>query len=1092
MPAVFETVLIELTEALRPLTYAATEDPVGSGVVRLSQECGYNLDGVLTPEHAEQFADSVTALHKALCLITLDPAGFLPRLPEVLGQISDLYNEMAGLDDLLPSSSQLGARLFDYLLATYLERRSPSLYALLALVGLIRETSVPAVGAVPASIRREILWDRVAQLTDPAALFADAYGWGSDNLDAGPLLARLADLLWATGLPARYQPGATARDDGYLEVGWVLDPDTGDSILGLRAQTAPRQGDELPGVALLPTTPSTVSYDADLGGGWQLSLTLTAGADTGYQLAIRPTTGADLQMTGGQPTGWELSAELAVSKSVTTNGRTILFGSADASRFEVQTVSLRGFAESGSEATDVGVEFTVHGGRLVVASADGDAFLRSVLPGGGLTADVEFVLGWSTSAGLYLAGGAGLQVTLPLDRPVGPITLVSLNLEAASATGGQLELTGALTAALSLGPIAASIDRVGITALITTTPPFALSSAFKPPDGIGVGLDVGVTSGGGYLYIDPSAGSYSGVLDLQLLSIGIDAVVIIDTRAPDVGDWSMFFALFLDLSSLQLGFGFTLLGVGGVAGINRAIDVDALGAVVRSGSLDTILFPADPVADAPAVIDEFRSIFPPAEGSYVFGPIVKIGWGTPTLVEADLGVVIQLPDPVVVAVLGTVSAVLPTKDVDLVVLNLDVTGVVDVGAATLAIDASLHDSHVVGYALSGDMALRAGFGDEQSFLMALGGFHPLFDPPADFPDLRRLSLGISAGDELRVDFQCYLALAPNSVQFGADFVLDAQVLGFAVHGSCGFDTLVQFSPFEINTSVHFGVSITAAGVDLMGVMLHTWIEGPNRWHVIGTATFEVLGLPKDIRIDELIGPAESEPPVQAPDLLTDLVTALGSADAWAVVGGDDAAVTFVADAAPSGQQAATPDSLIEVRQTLVPLGLTLDQFGHAPVGAYSTFDMATSDGRAAQDLQDWFAPGYFLTLSSADKLEGPSFELMRSGLSFGGGDPAAGKAVTVDTGYRSIILDPELPEADATSGYTAVLATPAGVPALARTAGGFSAAQDVTVGTVAASYRLVDGTGSTLAHSASWAGLFTAARTGADLHIERGTSGVGR
>ncbi|GIH15139.1 hypothetical protein Raf01_33110 [Rugosimonospora africana] len=1077
---------------MRPLTYAVTEDPVGSGVVRLAQECGYDLGPVLTPERAGQFADSVTALHRALCLITFDPAGLLPRLPEALGQVADLYNELAGLDDLLPPSSQLGARLFDYLLATYLERRSPTLYALLALVGLIRETPVPADGDVPAYVRREVHWDQVARLTDPAALFADVYGWGSDTLDAGPLLARLADLLWATGLPARYQPGETAHDDGYLEVGWVLDPDTGDSVLGLRAQTAPRQGDELPGLALVPTAPSTVGYDADLGGGWQLSLTLAAGAEVGYQLTIRPTTGADLETTGGKPTGWDLSAELVVSKSATTDERTILFGSADASRFEVRTVSLRGFAESGSETTDVGVEFTVRGGRLVVAPAEGDAFLRGVLPGGGLFADVEFVLGWSSTAGLYFAGGVGLRATIPLDLPIGPITLVSLTLTVAADTGGQLEATAALTAALSLGPIAASIDRVGITALITTTPPFALASAFKPPDGIGVGLDVGVASGGGYLYIDPDAGSYNGVLDLRLLGIGIGAVVIIDTRAPEVGDWSMFFALFLDLPSLQLGFGFTLLGVGGVAGINRAIDTDALGALVRSGSLDAILFPADPVADAPAIIDEFRSIFPPAQDSYVFGPIVKIGWGTPTLVEADLGVVIQLPDPVVVAVLGTVSAVLPTKDVDLVVLNLDVTGVVDVGAATLAIDASLHDSHVVGYALAGDMALRAGFGDEQSFLMALGGFHPLFDPPANFPDLRRLSLGISAGDELRVDFQCYLALASNSVQFGADFVLDAEVLGFAVHGSCGFDTLVQFSPFEINTSVHFGVSITAVGVDLMGVMLHASIEGPNRWHVIGTATFEILGLPKDIRVDELIGPAESEPKVRAPDLLTDLVTALDADDAWQVVGGDDDAVTFVADSATSAQRAATPDSLIEVRQTLVPLGLALQQFGNAPIGAYSTFDAGSGDGRAAQELRDWFAPGYFLTLSSADKLEGPSFELMRSGLRFGGGDPAAGKSVTVDTGYRSIVLDPELPEADTASGYTAVLDAPAGVPALARTVGGFSATQDVAVDTVATSYRLVDGTGSTLAHSASWAGLFAAARTGTDLHIERETSGVGR
>ena len=93
------------------------------------------------------------------------------------------------------------------------------------------------------------------------------------------------------------------------------------------------------------------------------------------------------------------------------------------------------------------------------------------------------------------------------------------------------------------------------------------------------------------------------------------------------------------------------------------------------------------------------------------GPVVKIGWGKPaTLVTAQLGPVISLPDPVVLAVLGTVTCVLPSEDLDLVALHLDVGGVFDFGAGTLAIDASLHDSHVLWFALTGDMALRATFG----------------------------------------------------------------------------------------------------------------------------------------------------------------------------------------------------------------------------------------------------------------------------------------------------------------------------------------------------------------------------------------------
>jgi len=176
----------------------------------------------------------------------------------------------------------------------------------------------------------------------------------------------------------------------------------------------------------------------------------------------------------------------------------------------------------------------------------------------------------------------------------------------------------------------------------------------------------------------------------------------------------------------------------------------------------------------------------------------------------------------------------------------------------------------------------------------------------------------------------------------------------------------------------------------------------------------------------------------------------------------------------------------------VPLGLTLEQFGNAPVGAHSTFDLDSTDGRAVQPLEDWFAPGYFLALTAADKLEGPSFELMRAGLRFGGGAPAAGPAVTVETGYLSLVLDPELPEATTGSGYTAVLNAQASVSALHRSAGGFSAVQDVAVDTAPTFYLLVDDAGSTVRRSSTWAAAFCAARAGVDLHIERELTGVGR
>ena len=50
MPAAFEILLTELTDALRPLVYAAEEEPVGSGLVRLALEAGYDLEGAGTAD----------------------------------------------------------------------------------------------------------------------------------------------------------------------------------------------------------------------------------------------------------------------------------------------------------------------------------------------------------------------------------------------------------------------------------------------------------------------------------------------------------------------------------------------------------------------------------------------------------------------------------------------------------------------------------------------------------------------------------------------------------------------------------------------------------------------------------------------------------------------------------------------------------------------------------------------------------------------------------------------------------------------------------------------------------------------------------
>ena len=62
-----------------------------------------------------------------------------------------------------------------------------------------------------------------------------------------------------------------------------------------------------------------------------------------------------------------------------------------------------------------------------------------------------------------------------------------------------------------------------------------------------------------------------------------------------------------------------------------------------SGALDHIMFPADPVAAAPAILDDARAASSRLDpGSIVIGPMVEIGWGRPvSFLTAQLGVILS-------------------------------------------------------------------------------------------------------------------------------------------------------------------------------------------------------------------------------------------------------------------------------------------------------------------------------------------------------------------------------------------------------------------------------------------------------------------
>src|SRR5690606_38239983 len=234
---------------------------------------------------------------------------------------------------------------------------------------------------------------------------------------------------------------------------------------------------------------------------------------------------------------------------------------------------------------------------------------------------------------------------------------------------------------------------------------------FKPPNGVGLSVDVGVVKGGGYLFFDFDKGEYAGALELTFSEIvSLKAIGVINTKMPD---GSPGFSLIIIITAefgtgIQLGFGFTLLGVGGLLGLNRTMKLEALAEGVRTGAVEGIMFPTNVVENAPRIISDLRNFFPVEEGKFLIGPMAKLGWGTPTLISISLGIIIEIPGNI--AILGILKIALPTEEAALIVLQVNFIGAIEFDKDRLWFFASMYDSRVLFITLEGEMGLLVGWG----------------------------------------------------------------------------------------------------------------------------------------------------------------------------------------------------------------------------------------------------------------------------------------------------------------------------------------------------------------------------------------------
>jgi hypothetical protein len=953
----------------------------------------------------------------------VDAARTLAELVEALDRIANEFAALGAVPSINPAdmaafAAALPQRLFEKMVVEYFEGYHGILHALLEVVGIVEHTRHNIGSSDPSRpevLQKSLRFDRIGVLLQsPDQLLRDLYGWGDPAFDGEVLLRRVASLLRAARVPVTFRqlPGTPPRFA--IEVCIA-------SLAMTEAGVVP------PGIdgMLTASIADGVTIDIPIAAGWIAHLAAEASLAARAGIRVQPPANVSVIPPSGTAQGRLVVGLGRVPESPAT--RMPLIGLAGGTGLSAERISMDlviGFrAESGSSTAhgDLGFEARLQGGKLVIGMAGGDGFIGEILSGIEVEADFTLGIGWSTSQGVYFTGSSTLEIQLPAHISLGPVELDALTLSV-GIDGNRFPIGLAANIKASLGPLVAVVEQIG-TAVELSFPasgrgdigPLDIDFKFKPPRGVGLSLDAGVIKGGGYLFLDFEREEYGGALELVFSEwIALKAIGLITTRMPDGSKgFSLLIIITVEFGTgFQLGFGFTLIGVGGILGLNRIVNIEPLSQGVRSGAIESVMFPKDVIANAPRIISDLRQFFPPQQDIFLVGPMAKLGWGTPTLVTAQLGVILEFPS-INITILGVIKVVLPDEKADILRLQVNFIGRFEPANKLLWFYAELYDSRVLFITLEGGFGLLINWGDNANFVLSAGGFHPRYSPPPlPFPEPPRIAVSILNESFAKIRIEAYFAVTSNSVQFGARAELFFGLSEFRIEGHLAFDALFQFDPFFFSFGLSVSLSVKVFGVGLFSVGFSGLLEGPTPWYIEGKGKISLLFFKISVPFKHSWGDNKNTKldPIEVFPLFETEFAALTNWEARLAANNKLHVSLRRLGKAESDQLVLHPVGRLRISQRKVPINFKLDKIGNKrPLDVNRVRVAAALPGStlSVATVQDQFAIGQFRDMDGSGQLSSPGFEPLDSGIDIGvaGAALKSSRAVRRVIRYESIIVD---------------------------------------------------------------------------------------
>ena len=184
----------------------------------------------------------------------------------------------------------------------------------------------------------------------------------------------------------------------------------------------------------------------------------------------------------------------------------ITIGSVDSSRLHIDAIDVSGFANINTQTKEFGFEVCLKESIIVIDLAGGDSFITSNLPLEPLEIPLDLTVGYSSIAGIYFKGSAGIEIKLPIHLQLGPIEISGITI-GIKVEDRKIPISTSLDFKAELGTLSVVVEDIGAFVNLNfpdnnkgNTGPFDLDFGFKPPNGLGLSINAGAVIGGGFYF----------------------------------------------------------------------------------------------------------------------------------------------------------------------------------------------------------------------------------------------------------------------------------------------------------------------------------------------------------------------------------------------------------------------------------------------------------------------------------------------------------------------------------------------------------------------------------------------------------------